>query len=611
MHTSPNYAATTSNLTELTAVSSSKIVGIVLHPSRAEISRVFISFLKPGFNRISISGLPSAIVKDSIRVTGKGSATLLDIIVSADQPSTNSDVKSGALKEMLRKRTRIEKAILRCEESLLSYKTYLGTLDASRMGVENLSKYSEAYQEAASQLDDKILDLEDQLDQISAQIQDEESKALSVPSAEMLRTRVAIDLVTSCEAQVEILLEYTVTNCSWRPSYDVRLNTQTEDKVIAVTYKACISQNTAESWNNVPITLETADPTLSVDIPTLEPWSISFVRHVYPLCRTTPTRQGGIDARPYVPGVPTPPSLTRASINAIPKEPIEPLAQQATSDVSKGLLSAVFQPPGTITIPCDSAEHNVVLCELMLGAIMSWVSVPKANSKAYLKVCVMQESVIWLQYLITELMFFNGQAKITNTSEYPLLNGNANIFIDDSFTAVSKMPVASPDESFELGLGVDTSVRITYHPRSNKTQTIPPYSYRTPTTQTCEQRISVRNNKPIPIEIKVIDQIPISSETGINVKILKPLLTPPSATTAAKRPTSNAGPSQKSVAEAVKVADGVVARWEGPENQGADQEGLGKDGKVSWLCSLAPQAQANLVLRWEITSADGRHWYSY
>ncbi|KAG6914243.1 hypothetical protein DXG01_001502 [Tephrocybe rancida] len=208
---------------------------------------------------------------------------------------------------------------------------------------------------------------------------------------------------------------------------------------------------------------------------------------------------------------------------------------------------------------------------------MSWVSVPKANSKAYLK------------------------AKVTNTSEYPLLEGNANVFIDDSFTAVAKMPFASPDEAFDLALGVDPSIRITYHPRSTKT-TITGYYYRGTTTYACEQRITVLNTKLVPVELKVIDQIPISEETHLKIKLLVPALTIPNLAIAVAKRT-------KSPPQTVNVAGGVVAQWEYSGNQAPDPEELGKDGKISWTCSLAPQAKAHLVVRWEMASSEGRVFY--
>ncbi|KAG6914591.1 hypothetical protein DXG01_016425, partial [Tephrocybe rancida] len=237
---------TSVNTVELASILDSKLTKVNLHPSRAVLSRAFLVTVTAGNNRIVISGLPLAVVKDSVKVTGKGAAIIHDIVLSVDPPSNRTGPTTPQLKELLRKRTRVKKAIARCEESLLAYKAYLGTLDVKHTDVESVTKYTEAYEVAAAQLDNKILDLEDQLGLVEGEISDEELKAESDPSSDMLRTRVKIDLIAASDSQIEILLSYAVNDCLWAPSYDVHLNMQSDEKVVKVTYKACISQNTGE-----------------------------------------------------------------------------------------------------------------------------------------------------------------------------------------------------------------------------------------------------------------------------------------------------------------------------------------------------------------------------
>ena len=66
----------------------------------------------------------------------------------------------------------------------------------------------------------------------------------------------------------------------------------------------------------------------------------------------------------------------------------------------------------------------------------------------------------------------------------------------------------------------------------------------------------------------------------------------------------------KAVAKSVKVASGVVAQWDRPGSEAAsateegldsdsepvDLTALGKDGKISWLCSVPAQTKTNLTL---------------
>jgi len=53
-------------------------------------------------------------------------------------------------------------------------------------------------------------------------------------------------------------------------------------------------------------------------------------------------------------------------------------------------------------------------------------------------------------------------AKIKNTSEYPFLPGETNIFLDGSFVATSNLKLVVPSEEFETSLGIDEGIKVDY-----------------------------------------------------------------------------------------------------------------------------------------------------
>lgn len=57
---------------------------------------------------------------------------------------------------------------------------------------------------------------------------------------------------------------------------------------------------------------------------------------------------------------------------------------------SKGNVSATFELPGTVTIPSDGENHNYTIVELQLDADMTWVVVPKHDTKVHLNVSLLE-----------------------------------------------------------------------------------------------------------------------------------------------------------------------------------------------------------------------------
>jgi len=115
----------------------------------------------------------------------------------------------------------------------------------------------------------------------------------------------------------------------------------------------------------------------------------------------------------------------------------------------------------------------------------------------------------------------------------------------------------------------------------------------------------VHNTKPSTassnnISIKVIDQVPVSEDSAITVKLIQPALSIPNA-----EGTGSIGGKEQKIPSPVRVTTGVVAMWDGADEVGQgeiDVESLGKEGRFAWVCSIAPQAKIGLTLQWEVTA---------
>lgn len=112
------------------------------------------------------------------------------------------------------------------------------------------------------------------------------------------------------------------------------------------------------------------------------------------------------------------------------------------------------------------------------------------------------------------------------------------------------------------------------------------------------QRITIANTKTLPIEnLKIIDQVPVSEDSKIIVKLVRPALGVPREGFSW---CGNGG--EPKVLPPVSVASGVVAQWHGADKAGVELEVLGKDGKLNWICAVPAQEKIGLVLQWEVVA---------
>jgi uncharacterized protein (TIGR02231 family) len=88
-----------------------------------------------------------------------------------------------------------------------------------------------------------------------------------------------------------------------------------------------------------------------------------------------------------------------------------PQMQHHQLDAESHVLSTTFTVPQKKTIPSDGSEHKVTIATLNMKPVLHFNCVPSKNTNVYLT------------------------ATMINSSSYPLLSGQASIYVDNSFSA--------------------------------------------------------------------------------------------------------------------------------------------------------------------------------
>jgi len=167
-----------------------------------------------------------------------------------------------------------------------------------------------------------------------------------------------------------------------------------------------------------------------------------------------------------------------------------------TSSVHHGSTSATFQIPRKCTIPSDNKPHKVTVSIIPLTVDFTYTVIACLSEQAYLR------------------------ATTKNTSEYPLLPGDMNIFMDNYFVATSSIKHTSPQEQLDVFLGADAAIKVTFQmfKITGRTGTV----FKKFTTETFKHTTTIKNNKPYDVVLALFDQLPKSRDERIKVKNVLP-----------------------------------------------------------------------------------------
>jgi uncharacterized protein (TIGR02231 family) len=302
--------------------------------------------------------------------------------------------------------------------------------------------------------------------------------------------QLKIHIENSAETELHLEISYVVLQASWKPLYDMRIDTAT--KKIELNYLAEIQQRSGEDWQDVQLTLSTAKPGLGSLPPQLAPWYVDM-RSAVPIGAMM---AGGAAA----PAPATTMRVRRVSLaenndndDYESEDFVEAETVQAVATESGGVVN--FQIAGGGNIPNDGRPYKTTIYRDELPIQLVHVAMPKIVSFPYL------------------------QAKIKNPNDgVTLLPGKANIFRDGMFVGTSDLQNIAPNQEFKLNLGIDERIRIDRELverladkkflGGNRRVT---YAY----------RIKIENLQAQPVTLEISEQIPHSRNEKIKVKLLK------------------------------------------------------------------------------------------
>jgi len=502
---------------------------VTLYQGRAMVSRMAAAPEREGLFELRFTNLPAAIDADSVQATvsaPKGGAKLLDVRFEATRLPNDAN-SSPELKKAIEDLEAAQRAgqvlamraqRLKDQNDLLNaIAAKTATESAKDFGSKSLDPAALAAQvewlgKARNDLiaERTALDAETLANHRLASSLDAKVNALG--GRTLIERTAIVTLGKSSAAPAEVTLRYLVGDATWTPKYAARADM--EAKTLSLEYDAQILQNTGESWDNIKLTLSTAQPTqraqpngvapIVVDVFVPPPAAPMVAASApAPMMEAAPMARKG-RGKPGEGGLFRSGGMDPGSTGEFDKnEAFEALFADAVA-VQSGTV-ANFPINRAVTIPSDAQKARTQrIATIDLSPTFVHVAQPVADPAVFIK------------------------ATAANSSPYQLLSGPITVFLGGDSVGRTQLPDLSAGSEMTFWLGTDR--RIEAKRQLVRKGTAEKGVFGKSEVTEWEYRIDLVNTLPAAATIEVYDRMPVSRNEQVKVEL--PKVTPALATDA-------------------------------------------------------------------------------
>lgn len=461
----------------------SSIRDITLFLNKAQITRTVQHTLASGRTDLVIQGLTPQLDPNSIQVAGKGNLIILGTSHRLNYMTERGRSKglqalkdSAAFCQRNIQTQQAAKSVLEREEQMLMANQKISG-NNQNLTVTELRAMSDFFRSrlteisgARAKADDQIRNWNDRLARINKQIQEQDELGRRNTS------EIVVSLQSEKGGQALLEITYIVGNAGWNPIYDIR-STGTKEN-LSIDYKANVFQTTGEDWENVRLTLSTANPNLGGVKPQLDPWSLDLQEPVRAMA--APVRKRELMMRSD--------NMAAAAPAEMDDVDVQSLAEMVT--MVQTTLNVEFKIAILQTVRSANKPVLVDIRKETVPASYEYSVVPKLDKDAFL------------------------MARITGWESLNLLPGEANIYFEGTFVGKTTVDPASLRDTLSVSLGRDKRIVVEREKiKDMSSRKVIGSSQR----ETAAWQISVRNTKSEAVRIVVEDQLPVSRNSQIEV----------------------------------------------------------------------------------------------
>ena len=552
---------------------------VTVYQGQALVTRLIDIPGPAGAKDILVGGLPDRIQPGSIYAESENGVEVHSVSFSVRPVQTDVredvktfDVKIRDLQDKITANQRKSQVLQSQKDYLAKLETFTATTATVELtkGVLNaptlmdLTKYQF---EQRQKISDAEMTLYLELRDLNEQLLTQQRGRAQVATSSSKLEREALVSVNLPGNGGKMRVRYIVDNATWLPSYNVRAAADGAAKreTIAIEYLASIQQLTGEDWNGVTISLSTATPSLVAKAPLLNELAITSTRAGQPTDVLTQINQGGYgQARQDLEQQRLALENFRGTIGNGTN-----LSLAGNNSYAGGttLATGQMQNPASNTININGVVANLdyigdnndidlilnkTAGDLQLVDLLAKEKIARSKDKAAplspegglavtynLKNPTSLQSrsdrqLIQIAAITLPANFYKVAIPVLTTAVYDeasavndkmvLLWGDVATYVNNEFVGRGVMPSVAIGQRFNVGLGIDSSLRARRE-LVEKTETtqggnrVVDFTY----------RLSVENFGSVPVAVRLLDRLPTAKEAEIKV-------TPPVTPKDAKEP---------------------------------------------------------------------------
>jgi uncharacterized protein (TIGR02231 family) len=273
---------------------------------------------------------------------------------------------------------------------------------------------------------------------------------------------------------------YNVGGVYWNPFYDIKFTNPTDPAAFVL--KAQLTQQTGEDWNDIKLIFSTEQPNNRRILGTLYPYYLSVPRVENYSLSGAKTRQAKSDNM-------------MAEVMVIEDASAAPMANATKySDMTVSQLTMLgkeYEVGMKHTIISDGKEKIIALETKSTKADYKHYTIPKLEKSAYIS------------------------ALMPSWEDLELMDAAGKIYLENNYINDTYISSSNTSDTLNLSIGQDKRVAVDRKVAKSKPEKTGLLGNTTETIVTIT--LSIKNNNQTPIDINVVDQIPLSNKEDIKI----------------------------------------------------------------------------------------------